>query len=167
MKKLLQSLDAQYNQQQQPNVEVYATQIARQLKPQAAVIFNGKPLIPTTADSKLEFQKKWLQAPQSHHQLTSYDCHLIPGTGTFVVNASGKVRFDESGKNRLGETASLIHTASSLQSSATNRNVWGSWFGYDLNLVVDEAVKTNDEMEFINSFNYRFTFKPRDSVIHI
>lgn len=147
---------------------MYATQFAKQIKPQAAVIINGKPLIPppNTPDNKLEFQKKWLLTPQTNHQLTSFDCHLIPGTGTFVISASGKVRFDESGKNRLGETANLIQT-NALQTSTAARNVWGSWFGYSLNLVVDESVRNSDEMEIINSFNYRFTFKPRDSVVQI
>lgn len=134
------------------------------MKPQAAVIINGKPLIPPTPDSKLEFQKKWLETPQTSHQLLSFDCHLIPGTGTFIINASGKVRFDESGKNRLGDSSDLIRGP---QVTNSNRNIWGSWFGYSLTLVVDETVRNNDESEIINSFNYRFTFKPRDSVVQI
>lgn len=166
---MLLSLDNQYSPQKFANVETYATQFAKQLKPLAAVIVNGKPIVPeqpSMPDVKLEFQKKWLVTPQTNHQLTSFDCHLIPGTGTFIVNASGKVRFDESGKNRLGENANLVQSSTAPVSNA-NRNIWGSWFGYDLTLVVDENVRNNDEMELINSFNYRFTFKPRDSVIQI
>ena len=92
---------------QYPNMESYATQFAKTLKPLAAIIVNGKPIIPINDNSKIEFQKKWLQTPQTTHQLKSFDTHLIPGTGTFVINVSGKVRFDESGKTRLGETANI------------------------------------------------------------
>lgn len=167
LKNLLSSLDNQYQgpSQQFPNVEAYATQFGKQLKPQCAIIMNGKPLIPTNNDAKLEFQKKWLLSPLSFHQLNSFDCHLIPGTGAFIINASGKVRFDESGRNRLGESADLVNPMNN--STVKPRPVWGSWFGFDLNLTVDETIMNNPEIESINSFNYRFTYKPDDSVIQI
>lgn len=158
-------MDLQYQtpSNQYPNVEVYATQFAKQLKPGSAIVINGRPLIPTSNDSKLEFQKKWLMAPLTLHQLNSFDCHIIPGTGTFVVNASGKVRFDESGKNKLGETPDLINN----QGPKVSRPIWGSWFGFNLNLVLDESVINNNDGEVISSMNYRFTYKPDDSVIRI
>lgn len=167
LKKILSSLDIQYQgpSQQFPNVESYATQFGKQLKPQCAIIMNGKPLIPTSNDAKLEFQKKWLLSPLTFHQLNSFDSHLIPGTGTFVINASGKVRFDESGRNRLGETSDLIHPINNA--TVKGRPVWGSWFGFNLNLIVDESILNNPESESINSYNYRFTYKPDDSVIQI
>lgn len=167
LKKILSSLDIQYQgpSQQFPNVESYATQFGKQLKPQCAIIMNGKPLIPTNNDAKLEFQKKWLLSPLTFHQLNSFDSHLIPGTGTFVINASGKVKFDESGRNRLGETSDLIHPINNA--TVKGRPVWGSWFGFNLNLIVDESILNNPESEAINSYNYRFTYKPDDSVIQI
>ncbi|CUM67018.1 uncharacterized protein PRCAT00004706001 [Priceomyces carsonii] len=165
LKKLLSSLDLQYRTptNQYPNVEAYATQFAKQLKPACAIIVNGKPLIPTNNNAKLEFQKKWLAVPITSHQLNSYDCHLIPGTGTYVINLGGKLRFDESGKNRLGESADLI----GQNTAKTSRPIWGSWFGFNLNLVVDESLVANNDAEVINSFNYRITYKPGDSVIQI
>lgn len=167
MKKLFSSLDLQYNTptNQFPNVEAYATHFAKQLKPTAAIIVNGKPLIPSQNDSRVEFQKKWLLLPNTTHQLTSFDCHLIPGTGTFVITISGKVKFDETGRNRLGQTADLV--SANDANAPRPRPVWGSWFGFNAVLVVDETVRTNDDTELINSMDYRFTFKPSDSVIQL
>ncbi|KAK6204259.1 nuclear pore RNA shuttling protein Mtr2 [Scheffersomyces amazonensis] len=165
LKKFLNSLDIQYasTSSQYPNVEAYATQFGKALKPSSAIIINGAPVIPAAnSQAKLEFQKKWLQSPLSFHQLNSYDCHLIPGTGTFIINLSAKVRFDESGRNRLGESADIIPDP-----QRTTRPLWGSWFGVNITLVVDQTVMTNDEAEIINSLNYRFTFKPEDTVIKI
>ncbi|KAK6464970.1 mRNA transport regulator MTR2 [Scheffersomyces coipomensis] len=168
IKKLLTSLDLQYSTPttSYPSVEAYATQFGKSLKPDGSIIINGTPLIPHASpqpsSSKLEFQKKWLQSPLSFHQLNSYDCHLIPGTGTFIINVSAKVRFDESGRNRLGESADLI-----TDHQRQSRALWGSWFGVNIILVVDQTIMTNPEAEVINSFNYRFTFHPEDSVIKI
>ena len=53
------------------------------------------------------------------------------------------------------------------QPAGPPRNIWGSWFGYYWSLVVDESVRSNDEGESILSYNYRFTFKPSDSVINV
>lgn len=157
-------MDIQYHSAtaQYPNVESYATQFATQLKRTCAVIINGKPLIPSNNDSKLEFQKKWLAVPLSFHQHNSFDCHLIPGTGTYIVNLGGKVRFDESGRNRLGESADLIEDASTQK-----RPVWGSYFGFNVTLVVDESIVSNNNVDVISSFNYRFTYRPEDSVIQV
>lgn len=144
-----------------PSVEAYATQLGKHLKPQAAVVVNGRPVGAGGPITKLEFQKKWLTTPLTTHQLNSFDCHIIPGTGTMVINASGKVKFDESGRNKLGETADLV------QNPAGNtrlRPEWGAWFGFDLSLVVDEAMMQNVE-EVVNSYNYRLTFKPEDTVV--
>ncbi|KAG7193932.1 uncharacterized protein KQ657_005131 [Scheffersomyces spartinae] len=168
LKKVLGSLDSCYRsattgQAQFTNVEAYALQFGKQLKPASSVIINGKPVLPLADTIKLEFQKKWLATPLTQHQLNSYDCHLIPGSGVFVIQLSGKVRFDESGRTRLGETADMV----SEQTSRPVRPLWGSWFGFDLNMVVDEFVLSNDENEVINSYNYRITYKPQDSVIDI
>lgn len=171
MKKLLASLDLQYYtlgpdaRPQYPNVEAYATQFAKQLKQSTAVVVNGNPLIPEppAADARLEFQKKWLTGPLTNHLMTSFDCHLVPGTGLYTVIVNGKVRFDESGRSRLGESSDLVQSSP----PAKPRPIWGQWFGFNLNLVVDEAVMTNNEGQIVNVFDYRLTFKPHDSVVRI
>lgn len=171
MKKLLASLDLQYYssgpsaQPQYPSVEGYATKFATQLKPACAIIVDGNPLIPQPPanDARLEFQKNWLASPLTSHQMSAFDCHLIPGTGLYSICVNGKVRFDESGKSRLGESSDLIQPTTQTKP----RPIWGSWFGFSLNLVVDEAVARTDEAETINTFNYRITFKPHDSVVRI
>ena len=93
--------------------------------------------------------------------MNNYDCHLIPGSGLFVINSTGKVRFDESGRNKLGQSPDLITPGNDVM----KKPVWGSWFGFCLNMVVDESVISNDEAEVINNFNYRITYKPPDSVV--
>lgn len=93
--------------------------------------------------------------------MTSFDTHLIPGTGLYTIIANGKVRFDESGRSKLGESADAIPQDASVKP----KPLWGPWFGFNLNMVVDESVATNDEMESINTFDYRITFKPHDTVI--
>lgn len=149
------------SQPQFPSVESYATQFAKQLKPTSAVVFDGHPLIPAPpgTDSRLEFQKKWLACPLTNHQLTSFDTHLIPGTGLYTVIANGKVRFDESGRSRLGESADF------LQTDAKARVLWGPWFGFNMNLVLDQQVAVDQELESICSLNYRVTHKPHDTVM--
>lgn len=150
------------NHPQFPSVESYATSFAKQLKPAASIVIDGVPLVPVppSNDARLEFQKKWLACPSTQHQMTSFDTHLIPGTGLYTVIANGKVRFDESGRSRLGETADLVAPA-----QPSTRFLNGPWYGFNLNMVVDQAVSANDESEVISSFNYRVTFKPHDSVV--
>ncbi|KAM9898265.1 hypothetical protein OXX79_006407 [Metschnikowia pulcherrima] len=167
LKKVLASLDLQLQtgssaQPQYPSVEAYATQFAKQLKPASAIVINGNPLIPSppTQDARLEFQKQWLSSPASNHQMTSFDTHLVPGTGLYTIIAHGKVRFDESGRSRLGETADLVQSPAQKA-----RALWGPWFGFNLSLIVDQAAATNDDIESINTWNYRVTYKPHDSVV--
>ncbi|KAI5952953.1 MTR2 [Candida margitis] len=160
LKNFLTSLDAQYNSagQSYTNIESYATQFGSSLKRDAAIIVNGTPLVPTPVeDAKLQFQKKWLSMPNSSHQLTSFDCHLIPGTNTFIINFAARVKFDQGGKNRLGESADLIQENSIVK---TSRSIWGSWFGVNGNLVIDSNINAP---EVINSLDYRFTYVPKDT----
>lgn len=96
--------------------------------------------------------------------MSSYDAHLIPGTGLYSVTVNGKVRFDEGGKSRLGESADLVQTPNG---PAKPRPIWGSWYGFNMNMMIDEAVVRGSEAELINSFNYRITYKPDDSIISI
>lgn len=166
MKKFLSSFDLQYNNpnSQFTSIEHYATQFIPQLKRDSAIIINGKPLIPQppNLDCKLEFQKKWLMIPITNHQLTSFDCHLIPGLGLYTISLSCKVRFDESGRNKLGESADIIQGPTKI-----TRPIWGSNFGVHITLIVDEAVVSNPDQELISSMDYRFTFIPNDSTISL
>ncbi|CAI5759082.1 unnamed protein product [Candida verbasci] len=161
LKNFLNSLDSQY--QPTSNVANYALQFGSSLKRTSALILNGKPIIPTPQeDSKLTFQKKWLSTPLTSHQLTSYDAHLIPGTGQFIINFSAKVKFDQSGKNRLGESADLIKEPTTVTNANSKpRPIWGSWNGIIGNLVVDETLQN----ECINSLDYRLTYIPQDSIL--
>lgn len=165
LKSVFASLDLQYQSPSSsfPSVEAYATQFAKQLKPTSAVMVNGTPVIPTQNDARLEFQKSWLQTPLTLHQITSFDTHIIPGTGTYVILASGKVKFDDSGRNRLGETADLVANPITTQKRSFN----GSAYGFSLTLVVDQAQITNTEAQLIDSFNYRVTHKPHDSIVQV
>ncbi|WLF79422.1 mRNA transport regulator mtr2 [Lodderomyces elongisporus] len=166
LKNFLSSLDALYISPNQTftNVESYATQFGSSLKRSSAIIVNGQPIIPSpTEDAKLQFQKKWLATPNSSHQLTSYDAHLIPGTNTFIINFAAKVKFDQSGKNRLGESADLVQDNNNLAKST--RPIWGSWFGVNGNVVVDNNFAGNGEI--IDSLDYRFTYVPKDSVMKV
>lgn len=151
---------------QHPLVEAYATRLGLALKRASAVVVNGCPLIPQPPqnDCRLEFQKKWLQTPQSQHQLTYYNCHIIPGTGSVVVSAGGKVKFDESGRTRLGESADLIPD----DSTTPARPIWGLWLGFTMSLTVDESsILSQSKDEAINSLDYRFTYVPEDVVLLI
>lgn len=162
---MLESLDALYysqtNQPQFPSVEAYATQFAKQLKPTCAIIINGSPVIPEPPanDSRLAFQKKWLQLPSTLHQITSVDGHLIPGTGQFSLIVSGKVRFDESAMSRLGESAEI--------EPPQRRMLWGPWCIFHLSIMADESIAQGSQTELINTFNYRIVYSPPDSVVRV
>lgn len=171
MKSLFTSLDLQLHpsgtatQPRYLSVEEYATQFGKQLKSSCAIVFDGRPQAPQPPanDARLEFQKKWLTCPSSKHTLTSFDCHLIPGTGLFNIMVNGKVSFDESGRSRLGLTADLPQDPH----SQPPRTLWGPAFGFCLIMVVDEAVASNKDAQVINSFNYRLVFKPHDSLVEL
>lgn len=134
------------------NVESYATELGSALKPNCNVIINGEPIV-----SKLEFQKKWLMTPLTFHQITNFDCHLIPGLNSYVININGKVKFDESGRNRLGESGDLI------VSQQPKKNM-SSWFGFFLSLVIDQPGMNK---EIVDNFDYRINYKPHDTIISI
>lgn len=118
---------------------------------------------PPANDARLEFQKKWLASPLSKHTLTSFDCHLIPGTGLFNILASGKVSFDESGRSRLGVTADVPENSQ----QQPPRSLWGPGFGFSVSMVIDESIATAPDSEVVNTLNYRLVYKPHDSLIDI
>ncbi|RKP30107.1 NTF2-like protein [Metschnikowia bicuspidata] len=171
LKSLLSSLDLQLHhsgtatQPRFQSVEDYATQFGRQLKSTSAIVVNGHPLAPQppTNDARLEFQKKWLACPNSKHTLTSFDCHLIPGTGLYTILVNGKVSFDESGCSRLGVTADVPQNPQ----MQPGRAIWGPGFGFCLAMVVDEAVAASANAQVINSFDYRLVYKPHDILVEI
>lgn len=84
-----------------------------------------------------------------------------------VITFSAKVRFDQSGRNRLGESADLVHDNVGITRSTSSRAVWGSWFGLNATIIVDELVINSSEGEIINSLNYRFTYIPEDTILKI
>ncbi|KAH3675153.1 hypothetical protein WICMUC_002809 [Wickerhamomyces mucosus] len=84
----------------------------------------------------------------------------IPNCSTY-----GKLRFDESGKNKLGETAEINSNGSGFIN--TNRNLWGSWIGFNAQLIIDEQGLINFQSEFINSLNWKIVYQPEDSMITI
>lgn len=73
------------------------------------------------------------------------------------------MKFDQSGKNRLGESADLVQDNNNLAKST--RPIWGSWFGVNGNVVVDNNFAGNGEI--IDSLDYRFTYVPKDSVMKV
>lgn len=158
------SLDLQFiqsPQQYQNNVDFFKSSILPQLKPQSAIIINGSPSL-----GKQSLQELWYQLPQTQHNLLSFDTHLIPGSRTFIVSCSLRVRFDESGKSRLGDSADLVSNPNRMdQNQNLNKSIWGNWYGVVLNLVIDEEFANNMDSECINSFNYRFTYKPDSAVV--
>lgn len=127
-------------------------------------MLNGNPI-----GGKLAFQQHWVKFPSTQHNITSVDYHVIVGTGTLVVNVSGKVRFDESGKTRLGETADVAVPGLPpvTPGSAAGRSIWGSWFGFNANLILDESVFQGINSELINSLNWRVVYKPDDAAVTI
>lgn len=159
IKDLFQTLDKQFSPQL--NTDSYKSQFLPQLKPNSPVILNGNPI-----GGKLAFQEHWLKFPGSQHSITSLDYHSIPGTGTFIINLSGKVRFDETGKTKLGETADLGAAPIAIGSIGV-RNVWGSWLGFNANLILDEIALQNPNSEVINSLNWKIVYRPDDSLVTI
>lgn len=164
VKDLFTTLDKQYTQ----NFPLYQykASLLPQLKPVSPVILNGNPI-----GGKASFQEVWMKFPSTQHSITSVDYHIIVGTGTVIVNISGKVRFDESGKTRLGETADLqiqgLPTGPSATTGNSARAFWGSWVGFNANLIVDETIFQGINNELINSLNWKVIYTPDDSAIKI
>lgn len=144
------------------NLDSYKAQFLPQLKLNSPVILNGNPI-----GGKLAFQEHWLKFPGSQHNITSLNYHSIPGTGTFVINLSGKVRFDETGKTKLGETADIGGPAPVPSIGGAPRTIWGSWLGFNANLILDEAALQNPNSEVINSLNWKIVYRPEDALVTI
>ncbi|ODV83325.1 hypothetical protein CANARDRAFT_177800 [[Candida] arabinofermentans NRRL YB-2248] len=158
LKIILETLDQTYVTTQ--TTEFYKSSILPQLISQSRIIINGSPF-----GSRSQFQELWATLPQTQHQLLSFDAQLLPiGQGSnnqYVILARLKVRFDEAGKNRLGDCADLVPL------DKVNRPLYGPWFGACLNLIVDEMINNSYNCECISSLDYRITEKPDASLFNI
>lgn len=133
---------------------------------QCRIIFNSQPFAQV-----MQFLQMWqTQMVLTQHTLTAVDYHVIPGTATLICNINCKVRFDESGKDRLGQD-SVIPVSTGPHTNASNttkpRTLWGTHYGVSIQLVIDERIFRNDMNGSISSFNYTIVFKPSDSLINI
>lgn len=154
--KLLESLDL--NPANNPN----ALKPLNQLSQNPRIIINGNPF-----GSKSQFQSIWSNLPLSNHQITSLDSHSIPSTNNYLILAHLKVRFDESGKNKLGDSTLLTDNNNSNNSNNSNINhrpIWSHWFGVSLTCIIDSNFLNDGNSEFIHTWDYRFTEKPDSSI---
>ncbi|SCV04660.1 LANO_0G11562g1_1 [Lachancea nothofagi CBS 11611] len=132
------------------------------------IIVNANPF----AQAAL-FLETWQRAVvQTQHVLTGLDYHVIPGTGTTVCSVNAKVRFDESGKDKMGQDAVLVLDTGAVPGAplaaaptAKHRPLWGPYFGTSVQLVLDDRVFNGDHNCVIASFNYTMVYKPDDSLM--
>lgn len=154
-KAVTDSLDAELPQ----NVNIMNCNVLNSLNSQhAKIMVNASPL----AD-KRQFTEYWLKLPLTQHRTTDFDYHEIPGLNLANVLVSGKVRFDESGKNKLNESADIVNIGTGAYKS---RPLWGPWFGFTLVLVVDTS-KKDPQQECIASFDYKINYANPESVIQV
>lgn len=163
MKEILRTLDSEYKENIYKTVSEYSEEICKSLKEDSAVIFNGHGM--NIYGCKREFQQKWTETPLTTHQLNGFDFHMIPGTGTYVVTVSCRVKFHESGRNRLETEQDFM--GNDRRNLGVKRNMWGVWFGVNMSVVVDENALKGKEKMCVNSLNYRITHIPEDSSIII
>lgn len=153
---LLETLDATPSQNTPP---------LQQLVQQPRIILNGEPF-----GSKEQFQSLWASLPLSNHSVTSLDAHQIPSTNNFIILAHLKVRFDESGRNKLGDSTTNLQNSNGLPIGPSNtmaRPIWSHWFGVSLTCILDSSFLNNKNGEFISTWDYRFTEKPTSSIYQI
>lgn len=164
LKSFFKSLDAQFDPSRCALFEIYTRQLAPQLSPNAAIIINGNPVVPTGTDARFEFQNRWLESPGTNHQLTLFDCHSIPGTGTLVISVLAKVKFDELGLSRLGNLGSIVPVD---RPQASRIQTWSSPYGVSITAICDQAVLTSDNAPAITLLDYRITTIPQNSLIQL
>ncbi|OWB79116.1 hypothetical protein B5S32_g3328 [[Candida] boidinii] len=163
LKHILATLDTSYSptSPQFNSPEAFQNWILPQLNSQSAIIINGSPY-----GSRSQFQEIWCNLPQTQHNLLSFDTHhVLSMPAQYVVVAHLKVRFDESGRTRKGDSSELINNNNA--SNVNKRPIYGPWFGVCLNLVVSEAILESFDVECISSFNWRITEKPENSIYNI
>lgn len=152
---LIESLDTS------PNPNSNPTPVLPQLINQPRIIINGQPF-----GTPIQFQSLWNSLPLSNHQITSCDIHYIPSgnganAGDFVILSHLKVRFDESGKNKLGDSTIITNT------STSSRPLWSHWFGVSLTCIIDSNILNNINNQSISVWDYRFTENPSNSIFKI
>lgn len=157
LSKLLETLDQPISNPQD------MLKILPQLHPNPRIIINGNPF-----GSREQFQQLWATLPLSSHQVTSCDVHLIPSANNntpanYVVLAHLRVKFDESGKNKMGETALFNNNTN----TSSMRAIWSHWFGVSLSFVVDSSIINNFNTEAISTWDYRFTESPTSSIFKL
>lgn len=106
----------------------------------------------------VQFLTLWQQqVVATQHTLTNLDYHIIPGSGTLICNINDKVRYDESGKDKM-EQDSIIRQMNQSGPNNTNsgsrRHIWGSYFGISLQLVLANSLYSNQFQGVIQTFNY-------------
>ncbi|CCE61737.1 hypothetical protein TPHA_0B00650 [Tetrapisispora phaffii CBS 4417] len=130
------------------------------------IILNGNPIAQPT-----EFLTAWQQqVVQSQHNLTSLDYHIIPGSGTLICDVGCKIRFDESGRNKLDQDAVVNPTNTGTTSNAggiKGRPFWGPFHGVSIQLIMDDRIFKNDQNGVITAINYNIIYKPDDSLINL
>lgn len=131
------------------------------------VVFNATPF----AQLPLFLQMWQTQIVQTQHALTAVDYHVIPGSQTVICNVNCKVRFDESGKDKMGQDATVLPGEPKQQPQQkhrpASRPLWGTYFGVSLQLIVEERLFNNDMNAVILAFNYNMIYKPEDSLITV
>lgn len=125
------------------------------------IIFNATPFA-----QPMQFLQMWQEGVvQTQHALNSVDFQVIPGSGTMVVNINSKVRFDESGRDKMGQDSLLDKGAPA--SSGRGRPIYGSYFGVSMQLVIDDRIFRNDFNGVISCFNYNMVYRPEDSLMRV
>lgn len=128
------------------------------------IIFNAAPF----ANLSLFLQTWQTQVVQTQHALTAIDYHVIPGSQTLICNVNCKVRFDESGRDKMGLDATVQQNQQQQnRNRPASRPLWGTYFGVSLQLVIDERIFANDMNGVVSAFNYNMVYKPDDSLMRI
>lgn len=144
--------------------------------PNAKIIYNSVPF-----SDAMQFLTLWQQqVVATQHTLTSLDYHLIPGSGTLICNINGKVRFDESGRDKMGQDSIIrqgnqnapnnnnnISSSSSGSGGGNRRHIWGPYFGISLQVVLADSIYSNQFQGVIQTFNYTVVYKPEDSLMEM
>lgn len=131
---------------------------------QCKIIFNSVPMTDAT-----QFLTMWQNdIVSTQHSMTALDYHIIPGTGTLVCNVNGKIRFDESGRDKAGQDA-IIREGNNAPNAPNQhrRNIWGPFFGISLQLIIDDRIYKNEFHNVISMFNYTIVYKSSDSLMEI
>lgn len=132
------------------------------------IIFDSQPF-----PSPVEFIQFWNSSVvKTNHSLTCFDYQQIPGTNILIVNINGKIRFDETGRDKAGNDSvindnNLMGNKNKLNNAMNFRPIWGSYFGWSLQLVLEDRLFNGDTNGIINTFDYNIVYKPSDSLIKV